>query len=90
MTNFTISLTDEQHAFARALVETGRYSSVSEVVQHGIDLPRRQMEAKESETAALRELLSLRRKGEFIGARVMDKRLTRMIAEKRRVHGPRH
>lgn len=90
MTNFTISFTEEQHAFARALVETGRYSSVSEVVQHGIDLLRRQMEAEESETAALRELLSLRRKGEFMGARVMDKRLTRMIAEERRMHGPRH
>lgn len=36
------------------------------------------------ETAALRELLSRRRKGKFFGAEQMDSRLIRMIANKRR------
>ena len=34
------SLTDEQHAFATALVEAGRYSSLSAVLQQGVDLLR--------------------------------------------------
>ena len=83
----SISLTDEQHAFAKALVEAGRYASLSAVLQQGIDLLRQGMEAEELEIAALRELLSRRRKGEFVGARQMDTQLTRMIAEKRRAHG---
>ena len=83
----SISLTDEQHAFAKALVEAGRYASLSAVLQQGIDLLRQGMEAEELEIAALRELLSRRRKGEFVGARQMDTQLARMIAEKRRAHG---
>ena len=83
----SISLTDEQHAFARALVEAGRYSSVSAVLQQGVDLLRQRMDAEELETAALRELLSRRRLGEFIGAERMDARLAGLIAGKRRAHG---
>ena len=32
-----IWLTDEQHALARALVEVGRYPSLSAVLQQGVD-----------------------------------------------------
>ena len=39
--------------------------------------------------AALGKLLSLGRKAEFTGAQEMDKQLTRMIAEKHRMHGTR-
>ena len=83
----SISLTDEQHAFARSLVETGRYSSLSAVLQQGVDLLRRRMDAEELETAALRELLSRRREGTFVGAQGMDARLAGMVADKRRAHG---
>ena len=82
----SISLTDEQHAFARAMVEAGRFASLSAVLQQGVDLLRQRMNADELETAALRELLSRRRKGEFVGPEQMDSRLTRMIADKRRDH----
>ena len=82
----SISLTDEQYAFARAQVDAGRYSSVSAVLQQGIDLLRRRIEAEELETAALRRLLSDRREGEFTDARSMDERLAGMIADKRRAH----
>lgn len=82
----SISLTDEQHAFARALVEAGRYTSVSAVLQQGIDLLRQRMDAEEAETAALRALLSRRRDGQFVDAERMDARLKAMIADKRRVH----
>ena len=83
----SISLTDEQHAFARALVESGRYPSFSAVLQQGVDLLRQRTEAEELETAALRELLARRREGEFVGVDAMDERLARMIADKRRAHG---
>ena len=83
----SISLSDEQHAFARTLVEAGRYSSVSAVLQQGVDLLRQRMEAEEAETAALRALLSRRREGAFVDAEGMDARLAAMIADKRRAHG---
>jgi len=83
----SISLTDEQHAFARALVEAGRYTSVSAVLQQGVDMLRQRMDAEEVETAALRALLSRRREGEFVGPEEIDARLKAMIADKRRAHG---
>ena len=83
----SISLTDEQHAFARALVEAGRYSSVSAVLQQGVDLLPQRSNAEELETAALRELLSRRRKDERISAERMDTRLCGVIADKRRALG---
>ena len=83
----SISLTDEQHAFARALVESGRYPSLSAVLQQAVDLLRQRMDAEEPETAAVRELLSRRRKGAFVSAKDMDVRLAEMVAGKRRVHG---
>ena len=83
----SISLTNEQYAFAKALVEAGRYPSLSAVLQQGVDLLRLRMDAEELETEALRELLSRRRKGVFVGTERMDKRLAGMIADKRRAHG---
>ena len=83
----SISLTDEQHAFARTLVEAGRYASLSAVLQRGIDLLQQRVDAEELETAALRELLSRRREGEFVDAGRMDKRLAGMISDTRRAHG---
>ena len=82
----SISLTDEQHAFAKALVEAGHYPNVSAVLQRGVDLLRQRVEA-EPETAALRTLLSRRREGAFVGAEGMDTRLAGMIGDKRRAHG---
>ena len=84
----SISLTDEQHAFARALVEAGRYTSFSAVVQQGVDLLRQRMDAEEVDTAALRALLTRRRDGKFVGAEDMDARLKAMIADKRRAYEP--
>ncbi len=82
-----ISLTDEQHAYALALVEAGCYADLSEVLQKGVELLREQMQAEESVTGDLSELLSRRREGRFVGVGEMDKRLDVMIGEKRRAHG---
>ena len=83
----SISLTDEQHAFAKALVDSGRYASASAVIQQGIHLLRRRLDGEDLEHRALYEVLSRRRVGEFVGAKEMDERLKRMISEKRRAHG---
>ena len=83
----SISLTDRQYAFARAMVDEGRYASVSAVLQQGVDLLKQRLEAEELERSALREVLSRRRAGEFVTAEEMDARLQRMIAGKKRSRG---
>ena len=83
----SISLTDRQYAFARTLVDGGRYASVSAVLQQGIDLLELRLEDEELERSALREVLSRRRAGKFISAEEMDARLNRMIADKKRSLG---
>lgn len=83
----SISLTDEQHAFAKALVDTGRYVSVSAVIQQGIEQLRRSLEVEDLEHRGLYEVLSRRRSGKFVGAKEMDERLSRIFAAKRRIHG---
>ena len=83
----SISLTDEQHAFARALVETGHYASLSAVLQQGVNLPRQRMDTEELESAALRGLSSRRRAGTFVKAEQLDGLLARMVAEKRCAQG---
>lgn len=83
----SVSLTEEQHAFAKALVEAGRYGSVSAVIQQGLDLLRRRFDAEDLERRALHEVMSRRRAGRFIEAEEMDDRLSRIIAGKRRDHG---
>ena len=85
----SISLTDEQHAFARTLVEAGRFPSVSAVLQQGVDLLRRQMEDEALERAALAEIMAQRRSGAFVSGEEMDSRLMRMLDKKRQAHAVR-
>jgi antitoxin ParD1/3/4 len=83
----SISLTDEQDAFARSLVRSGRYASVSAVVQQGLDLLRRKTESEEAETAALRQLLKKRLQGDFVSGDEMDERISAIVKRKRRDYG---
>lgn len=83
----SISLTDRSYAFAQALVKDGRFASVSAVVQQALDLLRRQTEAEEAETEALRVLVAQRRAGEFASAEEMKERVEKMVARKRSEHG---
>ena len=57
------------------------------MLQQGVDLLRRRMDTEELEAAALRELLSRRREGAFVGTQTLDARLAAMVAGKRRAHG---
>ena len=85
----SISLTNDQHSFAKTLVESGRFPSVSAVLQQGIQLLREKMEDEAVERAALAEILGKRRSGPFLSAARMDSRLSRMMAKKRRAHAVR-
>ena len=82
----SISLADEQHSFAKELVEAGRYSSVSAVLHQGIDLLRQRMQDEDLQRAALKALLDQRAAGAFVSSAQMDKSIARMISEKRRAH----
>ncbi|PPQ29158.1 ribbon-helix-helix domain-containing protein [Rhodopila globiformis] len=62
----SISLTDEQDAYARALVERGRYPSVSAVLQRGLEVLRRENETHEAELQALQTLIDRRRAGSIV------------------------
>ena len=78
----SISLTDQQDAFARGLVAEGRYPSLSAVIQQGLELLREDTEARVSETAALRALLSERRAGAFLGETAARQRTEAMLKRK--------
>ena len=80
----SISLTDQQDAFARSLVRDGRFSSLSSVVQQSLDLLRDKTEAKNLETEALRVLLRERQSGAFVSSSDMGLRIKKMAAKKRR------
>jgi len=79
----SISLTDAQEAYARKLVEDGRYSSLSAVLQQGLEVLRAETEAKDAEIAALRALLEERAKGPFLSMEESDAEIDAMIKGKR-------
>ena len=82
----SISLTDEQHSFAKELVEAGRYSSVIAVLQQGIDLLRQRVQDDDMQRTELKALLDQRAAGPFVSGAQMDKTIARKITEKRRAH----
>lgn len=77
----SISLTDAQEAYARKLVDDGRYPSLSAVLQQGLEMLRLETEAKDAEIAALKALLEERAKGPFISMEESDAEIDRIIAE---------
>ena len=79
----SISLTDTQDRFARSLVKTGQYSSLSSVLQQGLELLRQKTEVEELEVSALRQLIDRRLSAPLISATDMDARIEEMIARKR-------
>lgn len=81
----SISLTEQQDSFARSLVESGRYSSMSSVLQQGLELLHQMTETEAVDTSALRELVQRRLSGPMISATEMESRVAAMIERKRRV-----
>jgi antitoxin ParD1/3/4 len=83
----SVSISQSQDSFARALVQQGRYSSLSAIVQHGIELVKAEAELREAETAALRMLLAERAGGTFIGMKEVGAETDAMLARKREERG---
>lgn len=83
----SISLTDEQDAFARQLVEKGRFPSVSAALQQGLELLRLRFENDELELEALRTLLLERRRGKFVSNDDMTDVISDAATRKRARHG---
>lgn len=71
-TKSSISLTDEQYTFAKELVEAGRYSGVSAVLQQGIDLLRQRFQEEDLQRVPLKLLLEQCSAGAFATGAQMD------------------
>lgn len=82
----SVSISDQQEMFARRLVEEGRYSSLSAVVQRGLELVREETELKDAELDALKALIAERRAGEFVSIEEGRERTKARIAAKRARH----
>ncbi|HEV7370102.1 type II toxin-antitoxin system ParD family antitoxin [Arenibaculum sp.] len=80
----SISLTDEQEAYARSLVEAGQYPSLSAVLQRGLEMLRRDAEMRDAEVAALRALIDRRRTGDFVDLDVGEAETRAMLERKRK------
>ena len=83
----SVSITDRQDVFARKLVSDGRYSSLSAVVQRGLELVRSETEREEAELAALRAFFEERAQGPFLSGEEGRRQTERMIDRKRRAIG---
>jgi antitoxin ParD1/3/4 len=71
----TISLTDESHSFARSLVESGKFASLSAVVQHGLRLVEREEQEHRARLDAIRADLDRRAAQTAIPIEELDARL---------------
>lgn len=83
----SVSITDQQDEFARQLVAQGQYSSVSAVVQRGLELVRSEKEREAAELAALQAFFAERAAGTFVTAEDGRSRTEDMLAAKARAHG---
>jgi antitoxin ParD1/3/4 len=79
----SISLTDDQEAYARSLVENGQFSSLSAVLQRGLEMLRRDRETQDAELQALRSLIDQRRAGAFVDVDMGETKTRAMITRKR-------
>ena len=75
----SVSLREDQHAFAKALVSAGRFPSVSAVLQQGLELLQQQEADAQADRAALQVLLQQRANGSFISAEQLRARLAAQI-----------
>ncbi|WP_240307729.1 MULTISPECIES: type II toxin-antitoxin system ParD family antitoxin [unclassified Synechococcus] len=75
-----MSIREDQHAFAKALVSAGRFPSLSAVLQQGLELLQQQEADAQADRAALRVLLQQRSEGDFISA---DQLRARLAAQSR-------
>ena len=68
----TVSLTDQAHSFAQDLVASGKFASLSAVVQHGLRLVEREQEEHRARLDAIRADLGRRAAQTSISTDEMD------------------
>ena len=83
----SISISDQQAAYARKQVEEGRFASTSAVIQQALEERRREDEAHEEERRAFFDMLRERARGPFLPAEESDRRFEEMMARKRKEFG---
>ena len=83
----SVSITVQQDNFARQLVADGHYSSLSAVVQRGLELVRSEAEREAVELSALRAFFEERAKCSYISAEEGRRQTEAMIDNKRRAIG---
>ena len=71
----TVSLTDQAHEFARGLVASGKFASLSAVVQHGLRLVEREQEEHRARLDAIRADLERRAAQAPISLEQLDEQL---------------
>lgn len=79
----SISLTDQQAAYARKQVEEGRFPSTSAVIQQALEAKRREDEEYEEWKAGFFEMMAERAKGPHISTEAFEERVDNMLAEER-------
>ncbi len=79
----SISISEQQDAFARDLVAQGRFPSVSAVVQQGLEMMRTASAKDEAELAVLQAFFKDRSQGQFQTVNEAKASASSMIARKR-------
>lgn len=79
----SISLPDRQLAFAKDMVERGKFPSVSAVVQHGVELLREKTVQEDEERQAFSRWIEERMRGPTISLEEFRVRLARDLEESR-------
>lgn len=80
----SISLTDEQDAYARSLVAAGQFPSLSAVLRHGLDMLRHDGELHAAEPDAMRTLIDRRSTGPFVDLDAGEAETRALLAQKRK------
>jgi len=78
----TISLTDQGYVFAKSLVDSGRFASISAVLQHGLRLLEQEEAEYHARLDAIRADLDRRAVEPSLSTDEMDKRLAAWRAER--------
>ncbi|MFS2151451.1 HigA family addiction module antitoxin [Rhizobium sp. Rhizsp42] len=81
--NLLAGLTKDQLAFARSLVDSGRYSSVEDVLQAGLELLHEEIEGEIGAMETLRATIESRLKRPTISTEEMETRVAAIVAGKR-------
>lgn len=77
----TITLTDEQEAYARSLVSAGGFEDIDGVVGVGLEQMRQRHGTHPPDEDSLRRLLAERMKGPFIPVEEFTQEMETMLAE---------